>query len=186
MRPRLRQSAAKCPRPGLALVPLQGVAALLESFLVFWAQISVYAGTLLPARRQNGMKRCLLYALAIAAPLAAQSPCPDNHNSGEPRNRASIAKYGNLLWRTQAGLNGRFRIERRNPRDRRGSCQCPRPSPRADQRAHRGRSQGSCIPRFACSATPGYGSCRWTRALQGSRMGCQFRNPGSASLRAGP
>lgn len=85
-------------------MPLQGQAALLESFLIFRPQISVYAGTDLQARRQNGMKRCLLYALAIAAPLAAQSPCPDNQNRGDG-NRASNCEIREFTLADTGRLN---------------------------------------------------------------------------------
>jgi hypothetical protein len=71
--------------------------ALLPPLLVLLPQISVYAwGPVSRLHVKAGMNRTLLYALALAAPLAAQTPCSDaerDNNRGDRGRFCEMREY---------------------------------------------------------------------------------------------
>ena len=148
------------------------------------AQISVYAGTVLPARRPTGMKRCLLFAIAIAAPLAAQSPCPDNQNSGD-RDRASrceireftLTDTGRL--NVDSATNGGIRVtgaDRSNVLVR----------ARVQTNAHYRRTKPRRCAQVRVEAVPGTVRADGPENFEDRGWARKLRNPGPAALRAGP
>ena len=89
--------------------------AVLKPVFVFRPQTSVYAGDRFAVALVKTGMTPILYAIAIAAPLLAQTPCAENENWGG-RDRAShceireytLADTGRL--NVDAGTNGGVRV----------------------------------------------------------------------------